>query len=265
MGTPFPGMDPYLEHPNLWPEVHTRLIVTLADTLGPAVRPRYRVAVEPRTYIALVNPQSYIGRPDVGLVQPQSSDAAKYEAGTATTTRPRRAQLPMPEEIRERYLEVRDVKTGELITVVEILSPTNKRPGEGRRQYEDKRVQVLGSRTHLVEIDLLRGGDPMSMHIQDNGQPTDYHYRILISRSDQRPNAEVYTFSVREPIPVFPLPLRKDDTEPALDLGEALHKVYDRAGYDLAINYNTDPVPPLEEADAAWAAQLLREAGLRSE
>lgn len=208
MTTPFPGMDPYLEHPNLWPEVHTRLIVALADVLGPALRPRYRVAVEQRTYIALIDPDSYVERPDVSVIQAGPASSTPHESQvTVAPSAPRRAQIPMPEEVRERFLEVRDVGTGELITVIEILSPTNKKPSEGRRQYEEERMQVLVTRTHLVEIDLLRGGDPMPMRIRDDGQPADYDYRILISRAAQRPAADVYAFSVRDPIPIFTLPL----------------------------------------------------------
>lgn len=265
MGTPFPGMDPYLEHPNLWPEVHTRLVVALADALGPAVRPRYRVAVEQRTYIALVDPDSYVGRPDVGVVQSEPPGSPDQQPqSTATVSVPKRVQLPMPEEIRERYLEVRAVDTGELITVIEVLSPTNKRPGEGRRQYEKKRMQILASQTHLAEIDLLRTGDPMPMRIRDNQEPADYDYRVLVSRSDERPAANVYAFSVRDPIPVFPLPLRGGDEEPNVELGTLLHELYERASYDLAIDYATDPIPPLDIADRAWADGLLRAAALRN-
>ena len=41
MESPFPGIDPYLEHPWLWPDVHHRLIAALADNLGARVAPRY--------------------------------------------------------------------------------------------------------------------------------------------------------------------------------------------------------------------------------
>ena len=106
-------------------------------------------------------------------------------------------QVSLPDRLRQGYLEVRDVATGEVVMVLELLSPTNKHPGEGRRLYEEKRLQVLGTRTHLVEVDLLRGGEPMTMW--GNGQGR--HYRILVSRSERRPQADLYAFDLPQPIP----------------------------------------------------------------
>jgi hypothetical protein len=157
----------------------------------------------------------------------------------------------MPEEVRE-------VGTGEVVTAIEVISPKNKRLGEGRNAYESKRQQVLGSSTHLIEIDLLRGGQPMP--ILDKGiQAT---YRILVSRSDRRPKAELYPFGLQDPIPPFQLPLRRKDTESLVDLQALLHGVYDRAGFDLVIDYTREPVPPLGESDAVWVNALLQQQGL---
>jgi hypothetical protein len=161
--------------------------------------------------------------------------------------------------MRETYLEVRETGTDYVVTVLECLSPTNKRPGRGRRIYEDKRVDVLASRTHLVEIDLIRAGEPMP--IMGNGRASDY--RILVSRGDCRPNATLYAFGVHQPIPTFPLPLKPGDQEPTVDLGSLLHNLYDQASYDLRLDYTGAPDPPLSPAAAAWADQLLRQKGLR--
>lgn len=256
MPSPFPGMDPYLEHPALWPDVHQRLIVALADTLGPMLRPRYRAAVEERVYVTDAEGPFFIGRPDVAVVGPAVGPAL---SDPLAFIEPRVVEVPLPDHIREGYLEVRDVATGEVVTVIEVLSPTNKRPGEGRRLYEEKRLQVLGTRTHLVEIDLLRGGEPMRMW----GDGRDSHYRILVSRAERRPRADLYAFTLRNPLPPFPLPLRAGDEEPTVELGVLLRALYDRAGYDLAVDYAVKPVPPLEGDDAAWANQLLCEKGLR--
>ena len=118
----------------------------------------------------------------------------------------------MPEEIKETYLEIRQIGTGKVVTVIEVLSPKNKRPGPGRDQYNAKRSKVLESLSHLVEIDLLRNGEPLPM--SGGIQST---YRILISRASSRPEAELYPFNLREPIPIFPLPLQSGDAEPAID------------------------------------------------
>ena len=99
------------------------------------------------------------------------------------------------------------------------------------------------------------------MTMRGNGRKA--HYRILVSRANQRPLANLYAFNVQDPIPVFPLPLQPGDKEPLIDLGTLLQQLYDRAGYDLRIDYRQDPVPPLDKDDAAWADSLLRQAGLR--
>jgi hypothetical protein len=110
-----------------------------------------------------------------------------------------------------------------------------------------------------VEIDLVRAGEPMP--ITGHGSASDY--RILVSRGDCRPNATLYPFGVRQPIPPFSLPLKPGDQEPSVDLGRILHDLYDRASYDLRLNYTGDPDPPLPSVEAAWADQLLRQKGLR--
>ena len=260
MPCPFPGMDPYLEHPGLWPDVHQRLVVAIADALAPVLRPRYRVAIKQRVYVANVESIFFLGWPDMSVLstKPPVRPAANASASVAVVE-PVPVEVPLPDRLREGYLEVRDVATAEVVTVLELLSPTNKRPDEGRRLYEEKRLQVLGTRTHLVEVDLLREGEPMAMW--GNGQGR--HYRILVSRSKRRPRADLYAFDLPQPIPSFLLPLREGDEEPSVDLGALLHALYDRAGYDLAVDCAAEPVPPLEGEAAVWLDELLREKGLR--
>lgn len=253
-------MDPYLEHPDFWPEVHSRLIVAIADFVVPHVRPKYRVAIEKRIYeINDINGDKslLVGIPDVAVKrQPTDPDFQTFNVGVAPpVNQPVTVTVPMPEKIKQAYLEVREMATGWVVTAIEIISPVNKRPGEGREIYLKKRQRVLGSLTHLVEIDLLRGGQPMptlNNDIQTN-------YRVLVSREDHRPRADLYAFNLRQPIPSFPLPLRPEDVEPVVDLQELLNEVYDRAGYDYGIDYTTEPVPPLSEKDSVWASALLEQ------
>lgn len=168
--------------------------------------------------------------------------------------------IPMPEDVTESYLEIREIATGFVVTTIEILSPKNKRPGEGRKGYEIKRKQVLSSLSHLVEIDLLRSGKPMPIL----GEPITKDYYILVSRSEIRPQAKLYPFSVQEPIPIILLPLQSEDPEPILDLQSLFHGIYNRARYHLAIDYHQEPVPSLNTEDALWSDLLLRQKGLRS-
>ncbi|MFZ5916007.1 MAG: DUF4058 family protein [Chloroflexota bacterium] len=261
MPTPFPGMDPYLERPDLWPDVHNRLIVSLADELAPRLRPRYYVAIEERTYLAGPEELLFSGRPDVAVVD---EPRVAYETATAVGVAALEVvpvELPLPDYVRETYLQVRAVETDKVITVIEILSPSNKRPGEGRNLYEHKRLLLLGTLTHLVEIDLLRAGEPMTMTVRGDVPPG--HYRILISHAEKRPTGDLLAFSVRRPIPAFRLPLQKGDEAPLVDLNQLLHALYDRAGYDLRVDYRAEADPPLEGEDAAWAGELLRQASRR--
>ena len=260
MPTPFPGMDPYLEQPGIWGEVHTRMLVAMADALAPRLRPTYFVGVERRTYLAVRSPDEFAGIPDVLVFQPagmaRTSAAPAYANGGA----PLLAEIPMPEEVVERFLEIRNVQTAEVVTVIELLSPANKSNPTGRQEYNDKRQKVLASKTNLIEIDLLRGGESPPLYWRTQPQ---CDYRIVISRAWQRPHVDVYCIGLRQPLPSIPVPLRRDEGEPDLELNQLLHDLYDRAGYDLAVDYTQPATPPLSEPDATWADALLRSAGVR--
>lgn len=251
MPSPFPGMDPYLENPEIWPEVHSRLIVAIADSLAPTLHPHYYAAIEKRTYLNTPDDSILIGIPDVAVTsQPPEF---KIESGT-TTTLPQAeiVTLPLPEEVTERYLEIRDSTTSAVITAIEILSPKNKRTGEGRTAYLRKRQQVLTTQTHLVEIDLLRGQTPMPL-----GTQIQTDYRILVSRSNTRPRAELYGFSLQQPLPTFYLPLKSGDTEPEINLNTILDDIYDRAGYGFRIDYQKPVKPALNQTHQQWVMALL--------
>lgn len=262
MPFPFPGMNPYLENPELWQEVHHILISLLAETLNPQLLPTYRVAIEKRVYDMSGEEALLVGIPDVTVSQsrrPAQTDSAMAIA--TPSSRPLTVAVPMPVEIREGYLEVREVATHAVVTVIEVLSPSNKRPGRGRDAYLHKRNQVLASATHLVEIDLLRAGDPMPTV----GQAVKSDYRILISRGDRRPTAELYAFGLKETIPSFSLPLKPQPfgsaPEPVIELDSLLQRVIERAGLDVVLDYQQSPIPALDETDATWLTQLLNEQG----
>jgi hypothetical protein len=248
----FPGMNPYLENPELWSEVHFGLISALARSLNAVITPKYRAAVEKRVYEDTL----LVGIPDVSVFQRSSSDirteVIKPQQTTATLSEPLVITVPIAEEIQERYLEIREVGTGTVVTIVEVLSPKNKRSGEGRVKYDAKRQAILNSTAHLVEIDLLRTGEakPMAGGISSD-------YRILVSRVNRRPAAELYPFNLRDPLPRFLLPLYSGDQEPVVDLHNLLEQVYQEAALELAIDYATQPIPPLSEPDFQWVQSLF--------
>ena len=158
-----------------------------------------------------------------------------------------------PVPTRVTYLEVR-AASGQVVTVVEILSPTNKAAGSGRTDYVRKREGILASDVNLVEIDLLRGGQSMPLATVI----PDYHYRILASREWQRPSANLFPFTVQDTIPHFPLPLRADDDELRVDLGELLERMHHTARYNDFVDYSVlPPTPALDEETQRWINERL--------
>jgi hypothetical protein len=255
MSSPFPGMNPYLESPELWSAVHSRLIVAIADALADILSQDYRIEIEKRTYWSDPTEDILIGIPDVTVLNHPHGNKTTSSTAVAerALTQPTRITLPLPEEVTERYLEIREAKTGQVITAIEILSPKNKRAGEGREAYLRKRIRILQTQTHLVEIDLLRGSPSF---LSRDILKTDY--RVLISRSQDRPNADLYAFSIRDRIPDFPVPLRLGELEPTLDLQTLIDQIYQRGRYNLAIDYTQSPQPPLNSQDQIWARSLIQ-------
>jgi hypothetical protein len=261
MPSPFPGMDPYLEDPFFWHQVHSRLIVALANDLGGKLRPKYYAAIETRTYLEDGLDTVFVGIPDAIVFSGTPVvDTSKRNTATITmpTAQPQKVRLVEPIEVKERYLEIRKVGSKEVIAAIEVLSPKNKR-GEGREIYLKKRQVILESASHFVEIDLLRVAQP----IRVEGMTEKSDYRILVSAASNRPNADLYSFNLRDAVPVFPLPLRSEDESVPVDLGMLLQEIYDQGCLDLQIDYDQPvPEPVLSAEDAAWAKELVRASGV---
>lgn len=257
MSYPFPGMNPWLEDSKIWRNVHLSLINALRDDLAPQLEPRYFVDVETHTYIS-TSPNLPIRTryPDVSILK--TGGPAVGSPAVRSAAIPLVIDMPLPEPYEEPYLAVRLLPDGEVVTVIEVLSHTNKRAGDERQSYLEKRASFMSSEVHFIEIDLLRAYDPMPY-----AEHRTAHYRILVRRRELRRRAHLYAFTVRDPIPLFPLPLLPDDQEPLVDLGTLLHEIYDRARYRLVIDYSKPPIPQLEPADAAWADGSLAAAQIQ--
>ncbi|MEM9775427.1 MAG: DUF4058 family protein [Chloroflexota bacterium] len=252
MKSPFPGMDPYLEHPSLWSDVHTRLMTSLADEISKQVTPNYYVSVETHTYIIKPDQDVRGRRPDLTVISPNPLPAsAKATSLVVPKDGVFEVELPLEESLY--YLEIRAAQTHEVITSIEILSPVNKVNKDGRRQYEEKRDELFGTLTNLVEIDLLRAGRPMPV----DKDVIDSDYRILIRRGWSPRYGHLYAFNIRAAIPDIPVPLTSEDDEPTISLNQILHDLYQRARYDLRLDYSQPAEPPLAEDDAEWARTLL--------
>jgi hypothetical protein len=246
-------MDPYLEVAAHWPTVHHRLLSVIEQTLADALAPAFIVTVEERVYVATPDEILHLPwfQPDVFLV---SAAAPTPEWASSMTITPPLLIAPIDaEEVREYYLEIVDVETRAVVTTIEVLSPTNKAAGTtGRTKFLEKRRRVLASRTHWIEIDLLRAGE-RPPEAQGRGD-----YYALLHRGDEGAQYEVWPMQLRERLPVIAVPARAPLPDTPLDLQMIVNSVYRRGHYEIAIKYDAPvPPPPLAPDDARWAAQRI--------
>ncbi len=260
MPSPFPGMDPYLEGPNIWEDFHASLAREIRDQLAPYLRPRYYAALTPHvTYDEVTIQETRLAKPDVSVLK--ASDRPLVGAAVAIAPAPLTSLVTFEELIKEQSIEIREVGTDLLVTAIGILSPVNKRPGhEAFEAYQRKRRDLLRSSAHLMEIDLLRSGrrPPLVTPLPDAP------YFVFLGRADYRPKVEIWPLRFQDSIPVLPVPLLEPDPDVPLDLGRAIQTVYDQAAYDLRIDYHQPPPKPdLAPEDGRWLEARLQTAGLR--
>ena len=231
MPSPFPGMDLYLEG-EMFQEFQHTLANQISKQLLELLWPKY---------VALLSRRTVIARTPL-----------PYEAATITRPAAQLASL-VPEEVPVLSVEVRDVANRRLVTVIEILSPVNKM-GEGALEYADKRLALMGTSVHLLEIDLLRLGQRLLF--ESDPPPADYY--VYLSRFTKRPITEIWPIGLRERLPVVPVPLLPPDADVALDLQRAVDACYDLVHYERLLDYPAaPPPPPLSEADAGWVAETV--------
>ncbi len=255
MPSPFPGMDPFIEGQR-WRDFHTRFITVVGELLMDRVRPRYVVEVEEYVYLATESDRvEKLLEPDVSIVDRGVGDFAGGEetAGSAVAVEPMVFTLPLPERIRQPYLTIRSRQSLDVVTVIELLSPWNKTAGSGQQEYLNKRQNVFSTPAHLVEIDLLRGGQRLPT--VEPLQPADYY--AFVCRTERLPKVDVYAWTLRHPLPPIPVPLAEEDPDVTLELQTALDTTYDRAGYDYSLNYDRDIIPPVGQAEEAWIRAAL--------
>lgn len=253
MPSPFPGMNPYLERDIAWHDFHERFLILGAGLIGAQVRPNYVVRVDDHLFVHELpdEPRRTSGRADLAIT-PTPRRVEPPGGAVAVLDAPNRIRVPQGEVTHEAYLEILDRHTREVVTVVELLSPSNKRKGgTDRAGYLAKRRNVLASRSHLVEIDLLRGGEAMP----GEDRP-DCVYSVLVSRVEERPEAGFWPLGLADRLPVIPIPLRAPHPDATLDLQALLHRVYDEAGYEYDI-YDGPPQPALNAEEAAWARPFI--------
>ncbi len=275
MPSPFPGMDPYLEEADLWPDFHDRLAYCISDELNAALPAPYYARLDKWLELGIIYAAGVPRRiqPDVVIVrrptgEPQAVGAAVLERRTEFTEPTRLTVMTDPQ--RHMFVEVRDAKRGhELVTLIEIVSPSNKAAGPDRQAYERKQAEVLSSEANLIEIDLLRSGERVIPH-PDLAQAIyelQPDYLVLVNRAEGRLASgidyEFYPIALSEVLPCIPVPLRPGERVIPLDLQIVMHRAYDSGPYRRMLDYSEPPTPPLSEEQARWAEQLLRQAGFR--
>jgi len=252
--SPFPGMDPYLEG-HLWPDVHNRLANVIAEWIAPRIAPKYVARIEPYT-AEDKNPESEIGitYPDVAVLHQHRVEESAVVYGDAPVLTEPDVYVAGKITVRIPVVEIRDVAKNRLITVIEILSPVNKR-GAGREAYLHKRDRLHESGVHLLELDLLRRGERT---VRDKNL-LDAHYLFCLWRAGSE-RVAVWKNRVSQALPVLPVPLKKPDADVLLPLKEALDMVYQRGLYHLSIDYKTPPPPPdFQAEELAWMNRLSAE------
>jgi hypothetical protein len=268
-------MDPYLEAPDIWPDFHDAFAGEIRNALNSSLPSPYYARLEMRPEIGIVEDEGYERRivPDVAVVR---HPARQPDQGGVAVAEPQRTSLShsftvtvYEEPVRHAFVEIRDPSRGhKLVTLIEIVSPSNKRMGPDRRAYLQKKRDVLASDANLIEIDLLRDGDrlPANLYLEETiaqiQPPPDY--LVLVNRAWPRIGTamdyQIFATYLPEPLPCIPVPLRQGQEEVPLDLQYVFRRAYDGGPYRRgAVDYDRPPAPPLSGEWAEWGVRLVRQ------
>lgn len=277
MPSRFPGMDPYLERRDLWADFQNRLAARIGAELNRLLPDRFYARTEYRYELDIFvhdqnGHETHSGNADVGVVR------LKPDQGSATAVLelPRRKLSPAVEvltesiQVRRAFIEIFETgTTHRLVTIIEIVSPSNKKPGRDRERFEEKLREILASDANLVVVDLLRAGERVFPDDGLSGRIADLDpapaYLIWINRSWKRnPDTiaySLYPISIQDALPCVGIPLTKQDDDVPLDFQYVFQRVYDEGPYRRgAVDYRKPPEPPFDSDAAAWAEELLAKA-----
>ncbi len=255
--SPFPGMDPYLER--YWGDIHHSLVQYVRDQIQEQLPSNLRARVEERIFLESDEGWSRNVYPDVRIFQrpgTETTRAREESVGNIAVAEPLILQM-RNDPITEGYIEIRDGESGnKVITVIEVLSPANKAGGNGTMEYLQKQHEVLSGKISLVEIDLLRKGRHITaVPWEFVPEPQRSLFHVCVKRGWRYKEVEFYCIGLRDRLSTVAIPLRPQDQDVRLDLQALIDQAY-RMGRYGDIDYTKPLDPPLEPADAAWAAAL---------
>lgn len=258
--SPFPGMDPYLE-PH-WLDVHAKLATYAADDLNNLLPADLIASIGERVAVETEQGDERLLKPDARVFEPPvEEDALEVAPAGGAVAAPFRL-LAQVEPITERFIKVIEAGTERLVTVIEFVSPTNKRGGEGLQAFRSKRAELLASGVNFVEIDLVRAGDWHALLRPHRcARRAMSLYRATIRVPAEPGYVYLYPLPLREGLRELHVPLRLSDQQVTLALQSLVGRAYVNGRYARRLDYRRPPEPPLEPEDAAWADEILRSAG----
>jgi hypothetical protein len=263
MPSPFPGMDPWLEDSEVFPDLHNSLIYLLREAINSGL---------PEGYVAMSANRVWVddesqSEPDVSVfgrngknAEPIDLDAKPFTEAGMVAVKGERILEPW----EEPYLEIRSGKGKRLVTAIEVVSLANKTPGKGGRMaYQQKQSEYWLSGVNLVEIDLLRKG-PHTTSIPRNLLPQlgEFDYHICITPAGEANNYFLTRIRLADRLPQIVIPLDPGVTPIRFQLQPLLDRCYDSGRYAELVNYRLPCVPPLKPEQQAWAEGILRGKGL---
>jgi hypothetical protein len=260
MPSPFPGMDPYLEAH--WLDVHTALVAASRRALNERLPEDLIARAEERVAIESDAGRSSTLGPDVRVFEGIGLPPSREDRAAVAELAPYHL-VALVEPIIERFIEILDVNGERLVSVIEFVSPSNKR-GKGLEAFVQRREELLSGGVNFIEIDLTRTGDWRAL-LRPHACPPEAValYRAVIRLANDTIGAYLHPFPLRDPLPNVRIPLRDSEKPVELPLGMLLRQEYDYGRYGRTLDYTKVPKPELEAEDAEWADRLLREAGRR--
>jgi hypothetical protein len=253
-------MDPYIERPAIWADFHDSLITYIKAALQPLLRPRYVAISQERLYVVDSKRPIY---PDVSVLQTSTRPMHTTPSAVLELDAPVVFTLER-EEVREPLLAIIEPTADKrIITAIEVLSPDNKTTGPGRVSYLKKRDEFWNSATNIVEIDLLRAGEPpVPPSAEQLPRLGSWHYLITVTRCLDSV-AQVYPRTLKQRLPHFAVPLGAGDKDVPLDLQAVFTRCWDDGPYPELLLYDGPPPGQLTPEEISWCESVLRQHDFR--